>query len=159
MKTIIVSGVPGTGKTVIAKKLALKFKFKYLDVKSLINRKKIAIYYDKKRKTKVIDIEKLNKNIIEEISLVKDKGIVVDSHLSHNLPKKYVDLCVITKCNLKELSKRLNKRRYGKEKVRENLDSEIFDICYQEAKEAGHKVVVVDTTKKVDLREVIKRIR
>ena len=75
------------------------------------------------------------------------KLLVIDSHLSHYLPKKYVKLCVVTKCDLKVLKKRLEKRKYSKGKVRENLDAEIFDVCLNEAKELGHKVKVVDTTK------------
>ena len=34
-----------------------------------------------------------------------------------------------------------------KNKVRENLDAEIFDICLNEAKENKHKIIVLDTTK------------
>ena len=88
----------------------------------------------------------MNKILIEIIEKSK-KDLVIDSHLSHYLPKKYVDLCVVTKCDLKVLKKRLEKRKYSKEKIRENLDVEIFDICLNEAKEKGHKVKVVDTSK------------
>ena len=68
--------------------------------------------------------------------------------MSHYLPKKYVDLCIVTKCGLKKLKKRLEKRKYNKKKIRENLDCEIFDICLNEAMEKGHKVKIVDTSKK-----------
>ena len=61
------------------------------------------------------------------------------------MPRKYVDKCIITKCDLKELEKRLQKRKYSKEKIRENLDAEIFDTCRVEALEAGHNVEVVNT--------------
>ena len=73
------------------------------------------------------------------------KGLVIDSHLSHYLPKEYVDTCIITKCNLKLLKKRLEERGYSKNKVRENLDVEIFDTCRLEALEAGHKVKIIET--------------
>ena len=85
----------------------------------------------------------------------KPDGIIIESHLSHYLPKRYVDLCIITKCNLKVLEKRLKKRRYNKKKIRENLDCEIFDVCLNEAREIGHKVVVVDTTNGVNVDEVL----
>ena len=87
------------------------------------------------------------------------KGIIIDSHLSHYLPKKYVDLCVITKCSLKTLEKRLKKKKYSKEKIKENLECEIFDVCLNEAKEAGHKILVVDTTKGIKLKEIIRKIK
>jgi adenylate kinase len=55
-------------------------------------------------------------------------------------------LCIVTKCNLKELEKRLKKRGYNKAKIRENLDCEIFDVCLNEAMKKGHKIKIFDTT-------------
>lgn len=147
MYIIIVTGTPGTGKTRIAKSLSKLFNYVYIDVNKIINKNKnIVVGYDKKRKSKIVDEKKLSRLLIEYIKEKKADGAVVDSHLSHYLPKKYVDLCIVTKCsNLKLLERRLKRRGYSKEKIRENLDSEIFQICYVEAKEAGHNVIVVDT--------------
>ena len=142
MKVIVVTGTPGTGKTKVARKL----KGKYIDVNKILDKYKLKEKYDRKRKTWVVDVSKLNKVLIEMIENSK-KGLVIDSHLSHYLPKKYVKLCVVTKCDLKVLKKRLERRGYSKLKVRENMDSEIFDVCLNEAKEFGHKIKVVDTTK------------
>lgn len=141
MKAIVVSGTPGTGKTTVAKALAKKKNYEYLDVNRLIKEKKLYDSYDRKRKCNVVDVKKLNKSLIKLIKQSKKK-LVIDSHLSHHLPKKYVELCIITKCNLKKLKKRLEKRGYSKSKVRENLDSEIFDVCLNEAKEMGHKIII-----------------
>jgi adenylate kinase len=142
---IIITGTPGTGKTTYAKELAIEKKYVYLDVNKIIEKKKLSEGYDRKRKSKIVDIKKLNKELIKIIK--KDKNIVVDSHLSHYLPKKYVNICIVTKCNLKTLEKRLKKRGYSKSKIRENLDAEIFDTCRIEAEELGHKVKVVFTDK------------
>ena len=154
---IIISGTPGTGKTTLAKKLVNYLKYKYLDVKRLIKLNKLSERYDQKMKCDIIDTKKLNKILIEEIK--QDKNIIIDSHLSHYLNPKYVDLCIITKCNLKTLNNRLKKRRYNKQKIRDNLDSEIFDICLTEAKELKHSVIIVDTTKGIKIKEVLKQIK
>jgi len=154
---IIVSGTPGTGKTALSKKLAKKLDYKYIDVAELIKEKKLREYYDRKRKTYAVDVKKLNKELIK---IIKDsKDLVIDSHLSHYLPKKYVDFCIITKCNLKILEKRLKKKGYNKSKIRENLDCEIFDICLNEAKEAGHKILIVDTSKDINIDKIADKIR
>jgi adenylate kinase len=147
MKIICVSGTPGTGKSTLAKALMKELGYPVLDVKKFIKEKNLSSGYDEEKRCEIIDVKLLNKELIKEINKVKKekpKGIVIDSHLSHYLPKKYVDLVVVTKCKLKELEKRLEKRRYSKSKVRDNLDSEIFDICFNEAKEAGHDVFVVN---------------
>ena len=188
MKTIIVTGSVGTGKTTLAKKLSKKLNYEYIDVNEVIKENKLDREYDKKRKCYVVDIKKLNKALIKSINQYKEsikneinkikkskikktnktnsikklkkiKGIIIDSHLSHYLPKKYVDLCIVTKCDLKELQKRLKKKKYDKEKIRENLDCEIFDVCLNEAREAGHKIIVINTTKGLNINTIFKRIK
>lgn len=150
MNVICVTGVPATGKTIIAKKLTKKLNYCYVDVNKLISEHKISEGYDRKRKTKIVDVNKLNKFLINEIKKFKKnkaKGIIIDSHLSHHLPKKYVDLCIVAKCDIEELSKRLKRRKYPKSKIQENLQAEIFDVCYNEAIERKHRVIVIDTSK------------
>ena len=179
MKTIAVSGTPGTGKTTISKKLALRLNYFYFDVNYFIAKNKLYEGYDRKRKTRVVDTAKLNKALIKEINtltkkpingksnkkipikhkkLKKINGIIIDSHLSHYLPKKYVDLCIITKCGINELNKRLKKKGYGKNKIQENLQAEIFGICMSEAKERKQKVMAVDTTKGFNIDSIIRKI-
>jgi len=175
MKVIIITGSVGTGNTTLSKGLAKKLGYEYIDVNKLVSKEKLSCGYDSKRRCKIIDVKKMNKVLVKIINnfgkpmikktnkkiinnknnlnkkIKKVKGVVIDSHLSHYVPKGHVDVCVVTKCDLKELSKRLNKRGYGKGKVRENLDCEIFDVCFNEAKEKGHKVIVIDTTKGINM--------
>lgn len=141
-KTVIVTGSVGTGKTTIAKKLAKKYKAKYIDVNKIIKEYKLSEGYDRKRKCKIVDVKKLNKVLINIIKNSK-KDLVIDSHMSHFLPPKYVDLCIVTKCPIKKLKGRLKKRGYSQSKIKENIDAELFDVCLNEAKEIGHKVKVV----------------
>lgn len=144
MKAIIVSGSVASGKTTFSKKLAKKNNYEYIDVSSLIKKNRLFDGYDKKRKCYIIDTNKLNRFLTKLIQNSK-KTLVIDSHLSHYLPEKYVKLCYITKCDLKKLKKRLEKRKYSKNKIKENLDAEIFDICLEEAKKAGHKIRIIKT--------------
>jgi adenylate kinase len=145
---ICVTGTPGTGKTTLAKILAKKLKYRYLDVKKLIKKNKLYEKYDVSSGSYIVDVKKLNKFLISMIKI--NQNLIIDSHLSHYLPKRDVDMCVVTKCELKELKKRLEKRRYSKEKIRENLDAEIFDICLNEAKENRHYTFVIRTTKRIN---------
>lgn len=143
MSIIAVSGTPGTGKTKFAKDLAKKLKYEYVDVHNMIKKEKLHEHYDFKRKSYVVDEKKLVKFLVKNF-----KGkFVLDSHLSHYIPKKYAEKCYVLKCDLKVLKKRLVSRKYSKQKIRENLDAEIFDVCLVEALEKGHDVILIDSTK------------
>ncbi len=145
MKTIIVSGSVCTGKTTLAKLIAKHLDFKYIDVNEVIKEKNLCERYDKERKCNVIDEKKLAKVLIEIIKKSK-KNLIIDSHMSHFIPANYVDLCIITKCSLKTLKARLQERGYSENKVRENLEAEIFDTCLIEAEEMKHNILIIDTT-------------
>ncbi|HME86901.1 MAG TPA: AAA family ATPase [Candidatus Nanoarchaeia archaeon] len=148
MKTIVVTGTPGTGKTVISKKIAKQKSYLYVDVKKLIENFKLATSYDKKRDSYVIDTDSLNKVLIQIIAVCKQekvKGVVFDSHLSHYLPKKYVDLCIVTRTTTKKLFTRLKKRKYSKSKIAENMEAEIMEVILDEARHMKHKIKVIST--------------
>jgi adenylate kinase len=151
MKVFIVTGTPGTGKTTIAELLVKKYRLRYITVSNIIKDHKLSTGYDKNRNCMIVDEKKLVLILIDKIryyrSLKKSKyrGIVIDSHLSQYLPNKFVDVCIVTKCSLTELKTRLEKRGYNPEKIRENLDAEIFDTCRVEAYERGHNLITLNT--------------
>ena len=158
MKVIVISGTPATGKTTVSQKLAKSLGYRYVDVNSIIKEHSLCEDYDKARHCNVVDIDKLNAVLIKLID-DSEEDLIIDSHMAHFLPKEKVDLVVITKCSLKELEKRLKERDYPESKVRENLDSEIFDICLIEAEENGHQIIEVDTEKGLDVEEIKERIK
>lgn len=160
---LIITGTPGTGKTTVARKLAKELDLKYVDLKRLIKKYSLIAGYDNQRKCDIIDPKQVNKIIIGYIKEFKKdkryKGIVIDSHISHHLPKRCVDVCVAAKCGLKNLDKRLKKRRYNKIKIEENLEAEAFDICRIEAQEKGHNIITVETDKAPDIKKLAKNIK
>lgn len=163
MKIICITGTPGTGKTTLALKLSKALTFPVLDVKEFIKQKKLAESYDQKRKCAVVDEKLLSKELLKEITKVKKEhypeGIIIDSHLSHYLPSSKVDLCIVAKASLNVISNRLKKRKYSKLKIKDNLEAEAFDTCYEEAKALKHNLLVTDTTKGIKITSLLPKIR
>ena len=147
-KAIIITGTPGTGKTRLAKELSLLLKNKVISTTEYAKKHLLFENFDKKRDSYEVDPSKLVPLLVEEIKKSENNPII-EGHLSHFLPSRYVSICLICKSDLKILKERLGKRNYSKEKIRENLDSEIFDICMTEALENGHKIEEINTSKNI----------
>lgn len=164
MKVVVVSGTPCVGKTEFCKKSISQlggeyYDFAYIDVNNFIKENNLSEGYDEERDCLIVDEDKLEQALTKKIKKLKEtgeKGVLIDSHMAHILPNELVDECVILKCSIKELKTRLEKRGYSPKKVRENLDSEIFDICFMEAKEKGHNVRVVHTDSDGDMNATSK---
>ncbi len=151
MTVLVVTGTPATGKTALATALAKELGYTYIDVREVITEKQLSSGYDAEKQCDIIDTEKL---VDVLAGMIGPGDYIFDSHLAHYLPKELVDLCIVTKCDLKELKRRLEERGYSKYKVRENLDAEIFDVCLVEAmEEQEHEILVVDTTRGIDAKK------
>jgi adenylate kinase len=140
---IIVTGTPGTGKTTFARKLAAERGYAYIDLNNFALAEDCVVEHDEQRDALVIDEEKLVERVVN--SFERGTKVVLDGHFSHEIPPAIVEKCYVTKTPLPELRKRLEARAYTQQKVQENLECEIFDLCHEEAKENGHDVEIVWT--------------
>lgn len=163
---IIITGTPGTGKTVLAKRIAAAFGYQHIEVNSLIKKNKLAEYYDKKRHCHVVDEKKLMEvlhQFIEEkhqkaLKQHRELKLVIDSHMAHVIDPEYVDLCIVTRCGLSTLYTRLKKRGYPQQKISDNIESEIMEVCLTEAQDNGHDPILIDTSKPVLLPFIKKHL-
>jgi|SRR3989338_5515466 len=162
MNVIVISGSVGVGKEKLARFLAKRLNYFRLDLHPHYQR--ISTSYDREKKCYVVDLNQFKELVTEKIKAVKRQaeqdGLIIDSHLAHLLPKKIVDLCIILTCsNLKKLQKNLEKIKYSQQKIRENLDVEIFQSCLVEAKEEGHRIIVFDAGKRIKNEEVLRKVK
>ena len=114
---LLVTGVPGTGKTTISKKLAELLNLTYINVGDYAKN-----HFDFPIEEDEIVIDE----ILMEEKLGKLQDIIIDSHI----PFK-ADKAIILRCNPTILFDRLHERNYPKEKIKDNLLSEILDyvVC------------------------------
>ena len=153
---IAITGSPGVGKSTLAKYLVKRLKFDRLDLHHYY--KRISTGYNHSKQSYDVDYDKFE-NIVKEKIMLSKKGLIIDSHISHLLPSKLVDICIVLTCsNLKKLETRLKRRNYSNKKVKENLDAEIFQVCLMEAKEKRHNILVFDTAAKLVLKKVVNAV-
>ncbi|MBT4631042.1 AAA family ATPase [Candidatus Woesearchaeota archaeon] len=157
MVIICVSGSVGSGKSTLSKKLAKSLKFEYFDVTKEIKKNKLSSGYDEEKKCEIVDEKKLIKFLVEKIN--NSENLVIDSIFAHLIPKKYIDLCIVTTCDIGILRDRLKKRKYSSEKVRENVEVEIFDSFVIEAKEKKHNLLILDTSEGYKLKEIVEFVK
>lgn len=160
VKLILITGTPGTGKSTLAKFLAKKLGWERLDLYHYYSQ--ISTRYNPKKRCYEIDFKKFQKLVKEKLKKLTEskKCLILDSHISHQLPKEIVNLCIVlTSPNLKILEKRLKKRKYPLQKIRENLDSEIFQVCLNQARENGHKLLIIDIAKDNSLLKQWRKVK
>ncbi len=132
MKTIIISGTPGTGKSSVAKKIGELTEAKIISLNELAISGNFKVKYDTKRDTQVINTEKFLPyivNLIEDFKKDNPDYIIIEGHFSDILPEKYIDYAIILRCDPDILNVRLKKRNYSHAKIIENLQSEILGSC------------------------------
>ncbi|MCD6477047.1 MAG: adenylate kinase family protein [Candidatus Aenigmarchaeota archaeon] len=146
-KIIAITGTPGTGKSSIAKDLAKKLNYKLIDLNDIIIKQKLYSGYDRKMRSYVVDINKIK-------NLKFENNVIIEGHLSHFLK---VDKVIVLRCKPEELEKRLKRRKYSKEKIKQNVESELIGIITWEARKYNKVVYDIDTAKKTK-RQVLNTI-
>lgn len=164
MRVICISGTPGTGKSFLASVLSEKTGYMLIDVKRMVDSGEVASGHDRKRKCRTVSIKELEMAVRKKVKESEKqrpqiKGVIIDSLLSHCLPKRLAGSVIITRCEIGELKKRLVKRGYSPEKVRENLDAEILEVCISEAREKGHRPIEVDTAKGISRKAMLELLK
>ena len=128
--TIIgITGSPATGKKSIGRIVADSLKYRFLDLN------KIALESDsvlsRGKEDFEVDPDKLRRQVLRQI---KDGKVVLVGHLlPFILTKSEVGLVAVLRCSPQELETRYSKRGYSAKKIKDNISSEILDICFTEA--------------------------
>ena len=132
---IFISGTPCTGKTTVATSLndylaENGFDSKLIKINDFAIENDLVLGEDPDKFYKVIDIDKLNECLNEEIG--HNSGIlIVEGHLSHLC--EGADKMIVLRLNPSILKGRLEERNYSESKIQENLEAEALAVCSAEA--------------------------
>lgn len=126
-KKILITGVPGTGKTTVAAILAQKTGSALLDINKLVNALSLYSETDAADGAKVVKLKELEAELSSAIKGEK-RGVIVEGHLGCEM-KLPVSKVIVLRCEPKMLRQRLSGRNYPPAKVSENALSEALDYC------------------------------
>ena len=138
---IVITGVPGTGKTTIAKRLARMLNLPYISLTE--EARKLGATFE-------CDVKELKK------ALTLPPSFVLEGHLACEFAIP-CDVCIVLRCAPQQLEKRLKKRGYSEKKIEENVMAEALDYCTQRARLFYNRVEEVETTHRSE-EEVLKII-
>ena len=129
-RRLALTGTPGTGKTTVAELLA-DAGLAVESVEQLAERHGCIGDVDPLDGARPVDLWALSASLEEEWRTPPDTNIVIDGHLSHNLP---VNAVVVLRCSPDVLESRLNARGYTEEKTSENCDWELLGGAWNESR-------------------------
>lgn len=159
-RVILVTGTPCVGKTTVAKELAKQLNGLWVNLTELAKKHNLIIGEDKERETTIIDEVKMRSKLNEFISQTEESTIVIDGHYAGAVtPKNKVAFVFVLRRNPIELRNFMIERGFKERKMKENLASEILDVCLVESllgQEKG-KVCELDVTGKT-IEQVIRDI-
>lgn len=134
---IVITGSPGTGKSIIARLLSKKMGLELVNIKKIVEQRKLSSPKHE------VDVKKLASAMR---SLQRKKSYVVEGHLACEI-KLPSDFIFILRSHPDILKKRMAKRGYGKKKIDENLMAEMLDYCTQRVEHVYRKKPLeLDTT-------------
>lgn len=151
---IVITGVPGTGKTEIAGKIGKKLKYNILNEKDFALKTKTG---KKNGKEIEIDTVKFRKKINE--FLKTEKNIIIEGHVLCEIKIK-ADLVFLLRTKPELLEKRLKKRKYNEVKIQDNLFCERTDYCRKKCLENYSDFIEIKNEKSItnSTEKIMKKI-
>lgn len=142
---VALTGTPGTGKSAVGTELQAKG-YNIIRLHELAKQTGCITGVDTKRNTNLVDIPRLNKYI--KTHYPSPELQFFEGHIAHLL--RTMEKVILLRCHPQELRKRLQKRNWSAQKIKENSDAEALDIILCEAVDLQPKknIMEIDTTRK-----------
>ncbi len=149
---LLITGTPCTGKSTLGLELSQLLGCPFVRVNDVVDQLG-CFKLDKKEGTKIVDLKILEKNL-KKILLNfgrkagrgknggNNKNIVVEGHLLCDV-KLPCEKMVVLRCDPVLLEKRMQKRKWSKAKISENLLAETLDYCLTNSEQNYGKKKVV----------------
>lgn len=142
---VALSGTPGTGKTAVSDLLQKKG-YLVISLNEIAIKNGFISGIDKKRNSKILDIKRLNEYVYKNYA--SGDLFFIEGHAAHFLNS--AEKVILLRCRPKKLKKRLEKKGWNEEKVKENVEAEALDVILCETVEyfPEDSIFEIDTSNK-----------
>lgn len=156
--SFVITGTPGVGKHTIAKEISRILSLPIIDINEIAKNFNL---FEKSNETNDVDVRRLEKILKEEI---KQSSIIVGHLAPYVLNSNQVSKVVVLRKNPYDLIPTYEKRNYSKEKIKDNLGSEVLGIIlYDSISKLGKsKIFQIDITNQIvekSVKKVIEAIK
>lgn len=127
-RVLVITGVPGTGKTSFSESMKKRIPdAEVVHVTEVVSKKKMFSSRAGDG-AKIVKMDALRKELERLIAKSKKRTVILESHLLCDMKIKDAKVIVLRE-HLDNMRKRLEARRYSKEKIKGNIVSEATDYC------------------------------
>uniref|UniRef100_A0A914PIH9 Adenylate kinase isoenzyme 6 homolog n=1 Tax=Panagrolaimus davidi TaxID=227884 RepID=A0A914PIH9_9BILA len=156
---ILITGSPGVGKSAVAQKVANSLGFTLVNVSQVAIENEFIDSYDEGVDSFNLDEDRLL-DYLETGLGSHDGGIIVEYHACELFPERWFDIVIILRCDNTVLFDRLTSRGYSEQKIKENVECEIFGTIAEEAHESYPKAAVheLPNNNEAELEENVQNI-
>lgn len=158
---ILITGVPGTGKTTLSQKIVKRLNskgqnYKLIRINDIAKRFKLD---DGPWGSVIVDIEKTEDEINKMLENMDN--VIIEGHLGCDM-KLNVDMVIVLRCDPYVLKERLKQRGYPREKIEENFDAEMIDYVLIHSEDnyssRGIPVIELSTENEKDFKNAEEKI-
>jgi adenylate kinase len=150
---LILTGSPGVGKTSVAKKIAKKLGFTYINEKDFALKNSIGFFNDDNELE--IPLKEFEKKA--NSFLVNNKNVVFEGHLLCEM-KLFVDKVFLLRVDPEILEFRLEQRNYSPLKIMDNVFCEGIDYCKKKVLKNYSKNKIIEVFSQKNEAETISLI-
>ena len=138
---ILITGTPGTGKSVLCQNLSELTNMNCINIGELVATKELHCGRDENRDCWIIDDDK----VCDELEDIMVKGNnIIDHHGCEFFPERWFHLIIVLRTKTEVLYERLEARNYHTEKIRENMQAEIMQVILENARESYDVNIIVE---------------